>query len=177
MEWWQILLLTPAIILGGIFLGLLLNYLEKRFLKKQEAPFLAKQQLREFLLLNSSKRRPVQRPGTALLTEERLKHLPLGLFEELESNLRIADRPWTGKLLPFQTRVWEGLQDQFDKVPDSVHDELAQAYIDIRLANSVVRLSTEFNHRSPTLDESYTKLSSSIAERLHRVKLLLIEQS
>ena len=48
-----------------------------------------------------------------------------------------------------------------------------QVYLDIRLANSIVRLSTEFGRRSSNLNESYMKVCATIAERIDRLKPLI----
>ncbi len=103
-------------------------------------------------------------------TKKRVKVALPGLLEEIVNNRRIATTPWEGKLLPFQTTTWETLQDNVNKVPANIHDDLAQIYIDIRLANSIVRLATDFNRRSGSLDESYKKLCIGIAEKINRIK-------
>jgi hypothetical protein len=103
-------------------------------------------------------------------TKKRVKVALPELLEEIVNNRRIATTPWEGKLLPFQTNTWETLQDNVNKVPANIHDDLAQIYIDIRLANSIVRLATDFNRRSGSLDESYKKLCTGIAKKLNRIK-------
>ncbi|MFC1893861.1 hypothetical protein ACFLYR_07565 [Chloroflexota bacterium] len=95
------------------------------------------------------------------------------LFEEVLNNHRIATEPWADQLQPFQTQMWEAHQGEVDKLPANLREELAQAYIDIRLANSIAWLSVEFGRRSPNLDESYKKLRTSIAERLGKIRPLI----
>ena len=146
MQWWQILLIVLASIVAGLCLGALSSYVIKRYLGKREPT------------------PPV---------EEQLKYSAPDLAEEVTNNLKIATQPWTGKLLPFQTQVWNTLQNEFNKLPDDLRNELAQVYIDIRLANNIVRLSIRFDHRSSELDENYVKLCTSIAERLDRMKPLI----
>ena len=92
------------------------------------------------------------------------------LFLEIESNRRIASQAWTGNLQSFQTQVWDNKRDEVHSLPPEVREELTQAYFDMSLANSVVWLATEMGRRSPSLDESYLKLRTSIADRLNRVK-------
>ncbi len=104
------------------------------------------------------------------VTKKRVKVALPELIEEIVNNRRIATTPWAGKLLPFQTSTWETLQDNVNKVPANIHDDLAQIYIDIRLANSIVRLATDFNRRSGSLDESYKKLCTGIAGKIKRIK-------
>ena len=98
------------------------------------------------------------------------------LLEEIERNIDIANEPWVGKLNSFQTTVWEAIQDNVDNVPVDIYGEIKQIYIDIRLANSIVRLATEFNRRSNSLDDNYRKLCASIREKLERVKTLVERQ-
>lgn len=146
MEWWQILLFVLASFGVGMLLGILLYHLIKRFAKKHKP---------------------------TLVVEEQLKYTPPDLVEEIESNRKIATEPWTGKLLPFQTHMWDVLQDEVDKLPTNLQEGLVQVYLDIRLANSIARLSTEFGHRSRNLDESYMKVCTTIAERIDRLKPLI----
>ena len=164
MEWWQILLIAVASITVGVFLGFLPRYLPKRSVKIP-------------VMNTSSNHSKPQRSGkkreTTSVIEEQVKYPASGLLEEVETNLKIATEPWTDKLLPFQTRMWNALQSEVNKLPANIQEELSQAYIDIRLANSVVRLSTEFERTTYDLNQSYIKLRTSIAERLTRIKPLL----
>ena len=105
--------------------------------------------------------------------EEHLKSTADGLLAEVKNNRRIATEPLTDKLLPFQTDVWGTHQYEVDKLPANLRNELEQVYTDIRLANSIVWMSTEFNRRSQSLDEHYRQLCTSIAERLNRVNTVI----
>lgn len=91
------------------------------------------------------------------------------LLAEVEQNLKLATNPSSGKLVPFQTKVWDLSRNGLQTLPVNVREDLTQAYVDIRLANSIIWLSTELGRRSPNLDESYTKLCGNIATRLNRV--------
>jgi hypothetical protein len=62
-------------------------------------------------------------------------------------------------------------------LPPDILAELADAYSDMALANSITWLSTEMSRRSPSLDDSYAKLKASVATRLNRVGPLLSEHS
>ena len=91
------------------------------------------------------------------------------MYKELESNLSIATAPWASKLTPFQTTCWDGDYLKDDPSLIASQEEIAQVYIDIRLANSIVWLSNEVGHRSSDLDQSYKQLCVKIAERLKQV--------
>lgn len=103
------------------------------------------------------------------------KHLETSvndLIAEVEHNLNISTKPWSGKLLPFQTNVWDTNQDIYT-ITANIRLDLTQTYADISLANSIVRLSIELGHRRQDLDDKYRELCTSIAERLNRIKPIL----
>ena len=107
------------------------------------------------------------------VAEEPMLSLAPDLVIEVENNHRIAAEPWADKLLPFQTSVWDANQEDIHTLPADLQEELTQAYVDMRLANSIVWLSAELGRRSPKLDESYTKLCANITTRLDKVVPLL----
>lgn len=124
-------------------------------------------------LFNSSRKRFAGRRETTSVIGDQAKDSLPALLEEVESNLQIAAKPWADELLPFQTRIGDMLQDKVNKFPANLQGSLTQIYIDIRLANSIVRLSEEFNRRSSNLDESYMKLCTSITEKINQIKPLM----
>ena len=164
MEWWQILLIGVASIIVGIFLGFFPSLLPRQFIKMP--------QMNTFANYFKFKRSDKKRETTAVI-EDQSKYAVPSLLEEIEINLKIATEPWAGKLLPFESSKWNALQGEVSKLPAELQEELSQTYIDIRLANSVVRLSTEFDHTTYDLNQSYMKLRTSIAERLTKVKMLM----
>jgi len=109
----------------------------------------------------------------AAMVEEPLESIAPDLLAEVKNNRRIATEPWAGKLLSFQTHAWDTNQDEIHKLPANVREDLTQAYLDMRLANSIVWLSTELGRRSHNLDENYMKLCTNIAVRLNRITPLL----
>ena len=137
----------------------------------EEAPAVEEQVAQEPPMIE-----PVARIPQEPVTAETGKGPLADLLQEIESNINIANEPWEGKLNSFQTTVWESVQENMDNVPLSIYGELKQIYIDIRLANSIVRLSTEFNRRSGSLDDNYRKLCASINDKLCRMKSLVEEQ-
>ena len=90
-------------------------------------------------------------------------------INELEINLSIATTPWADKLISFQTRSWDANRGAAEPTALSHLQELIQLYVDIDLANNIVWLATEMNHRSKGLDESYIKLCAGIAERIQKI--------
>lgn len=111
----------------------------------------------------------------AAVAEERLKIAAPDLLAEVENNWMIANEPWTGKLVPFQTYVWNSSPAKLHTLPADLREHLAQAYSDIQLANSIVWLATELGRRSPNLDENYMKLCTNIAARLQMIMPFLKE--
>jgi hypothetical protein len=88
---------------------------------------------------------------------------------ELETNKAIATMPWADKLISFQTRSWDANRGEAEPTVLFHLQELIQLYVDIDLANNVVWMATEMNHRSKELDESYIKLCTGIAERIQKI--------
>ena len=96
------------------------------------------------------------------------------IIKELKTNLAIATIPWSDKLLPFQTSCWDSRPAEDEPLLTTYFEDLIQLYIDVGLANNIVWMATEFDHRSKELDESYMKLSASIAEGIKHMMSLLI---
>ena len=178
MNWWQMAfieqmaLITVVSVTIGLLLGYLLSYLvitrvlkepfKKPFAKKRET---TGQQVRE--------QAEERGRGEAAVVKGLLESIALDLVGEVENNHRIATAPWTGKLLAFQTHVWDTSVDKTRLSPASLREDLTQAYVDMRLANNIVWSSMEFGARSPTLDNHYVKLCTNIAVKLNRIAPLL----
>lgn len=160
MEWWQAAMILLAILVLGIFISILLYYLNLRFILKRDASL-----LNTLTLLFAPKKLRIHR-----VVEEQQTLMAPGLLAEIEHNHNIASQPLGEKLLPLETRGWEAQQREVDKLPANLRDELQQVYVDIRLVNNLVWLSTELERRSPDSDKTYMMLCNIIAERLDRVK-------
>ena len=91
------------------------------------------------------------------------------LIMEMEANLTIAGKPWENKLFSFQTKCWDSKHGESDLFLNAHYQEMIQLYVDIGLANNIVWLAAEINHRSKELDESYIKLCSSIAANIKKI--------
>jgi len=105
--------------------------------------------------------------------EEPLESVVPSIVREIENNYKVASQPWSGELLPFQTNIWEQSPQEVHALPNDIQESLTQAYADIRLANSIVWLSTELGRRSSNLDENYKKLCASVASRFEKIVPLL----
>ena len=181
MEWWQIALIILGSIVIGILVGALVTYLVGRFVKKPLAILLAGAKKEEGLEAKAIAKGEAEEAGIiaereteeAGVTKEagvegQLK-LPAALLAEVKNNRRIATEPLTDKSLPFQTDVWNAHQYEANKLPAKLRDNLDQVYTDIRLANSIVWVSVEFNRRTSSMDEHYRQLCTSIVEGLDRI--------
>jgi hypothetical protein len=101
------------------------------------------------------------------------------IIKELETNLAIATTPWSDKLMPFQTALWDAKRGEDEPLLTSHIQELTQLYqlyVDVGLANNIVWLANEIGHRSKELDESYIKLCVCIAERVKKILSSLNKQ-
>ncbi len=98
-----------------------------------------------------------------------MESYPADLVAEIDANRRVAGGAWSGQLQQFQTRAWDNRGDEVHGLPTDLRDQIAEAYSDMSLANSIVWLATEMGRRSESLDDSYLKLRNSIAGRLDQV--------
>lgn len=158
MEWWQVLLILVAAVLVGGIVGILISYLILRFVRKREMTFLS----------NLVTRFPKKAEPAPMLKAEATFSAP-DLLAEIQHNQTVAAEPIEEKLSTFLTDVWDAHNYQLDKLPVDLRDDLEQVYTDIRLANSLAWLSSEFSRRTPSLEENYTKLRRSITEKLDKI--------
>jgi hypothetical protein len=159
--WWQIVLVVIVAVVAGLGVGYAFNKLI----------------IHVMAILRKTKQRPVNK-NIPLAVTNHVNTEPSvpDLFAEIEFNRRIATKEWTGELQPFQTRAWDNRGDEVHSLAVEIRNELTEAYSDMALANSISWLSTEMSRRSPSLDESYSKLRASVAARLNKVKLQLSEE-
>jgi hypothetical protein len=158
VEWWQVLLILIAAVLIGGIVGILISYIILRFVRKRETTFLSDLVTR---LPKKAEPAPMAEAVTTFSAPD--------LLAEVKHNQTIAAEPIDEKLSTFQTDVWDAHNYQLDKLPVDLRDDLEQVYTDIRLANSLAWLSTEFSRRTPSLEENYTKLRHSITEKLDKI--------
>lgn len=161
MVWWQIVLIVIAAVAAGLGVGYACNKLIIHLMAA----------------LKKTKPRPVSK-NVSLTVANHVNTEPSvpDLFAEIEYNRRIATKEWTGELQSFQTRAWDNRGDEVHSLAVEIRNELTEAYSDMALANSISWLSTEMSRRSPSLDESYSKLKASVAARLNKVRTQLSEE-
>jgi hypothetical protein len=158
VEWWQVLLILVAAVLIGGIVGILISYLILRFVRKRETTFLS-----NLVARFPKKAEPAPMPKAAATFSAP------DLLAEIHHNQTVAAEPIEEKLSTFLTDVWDAHNYQLDKLPVDLRDDLEQVYTDIRLANSLAWLSSEFSRRTPSLEENYAKLRHSITEKLDKI--------
>jgi hypothetical protein len=161
--WWQVTL----IISGSIILGLGIGYLINILIVGISSSYQKTKTKVPHVIQNES----VSKPAKPVKIEPSVPDL----FTEIEYNRRIANKEWAGDLQAFQTRAWDNRGDEVHSLAAEIRNELSEAYSDMALANSISWLSTEMSRRSPSLDESYSKLRASVANRLNKVREHLVE--
>ncbi len=191
--WWQGVIFVVACMVGGLLIGLPLGLLIKRLLSKnrgEQSELRGRKSWEKWekitrpresvAIVPDAKTESFEEPFSERseatpAVEESAEPVQLDLLTEVENNRNIATKPWTGDLQPFQTRVWDTAQDEVNKLPANLQGDLAQAYVDMRLANNIVWLATDLGRRTRNLDENYMNLCTSVAARLARVILLLTQ--
>lgn len=91
------------------------------------------------------------------------------LLLELGKNRELSIEPTSDELLPFQTNTWDTNHDALDVVQADLKWELKRAYLDMSTANSIIRFLSEFDRKSPVLDDQYMKMCNQIAAKLSRI--------
>jgi hypothetical protein len=77
-------------------------------------------------------------------------------------------------MVSFQTKAWDASGGKVDSVSSDLYGDLMEAYADMRLANTLVWLSSDVGRKNKDLDESYLTLCNKIAERLQRARPALM---
>jgi hypothetical protein len=170
VAWWQIALVLSGAVALGLAVGFGLNQVVVKFY------FSPKNRRVKVPLLRSATTTPQQSAPVTPDAQMLAPSVP-DLFAEIEHNRRLATSEWTGQLESFATKVWDSRGEEVHSLSAELRSELTEAYSDMALANSITWLSTEMSRRSPSLDESYTKLRASVAKRLNRVHEQLGESS
>ena len=88
---------------------------------------------------------------------------------ELKENCKLSIESSSEKLLPFQTNTWDGNHNVLDMISADLKWELAQAYLDMYVANNIIWFFKEFDRQSPVLDEQYVKICNQISARLSKI--------
>jgi phosphate/sulfate permease len=180
--WWQIVLIILGSIIIGIVAGYLLSYLALTLLRKRA--FSKNREEEEAKKVRGAEEQTKKEVEVAEVIADRIREeapvvgepqqpIMPELVSEIKNNLKVASEPWAGKLIPFQTNEWDTISSKLHVLPINLQELLTETYTDIRLANSIVWLSTDLDRRSNNLDENYMKLCATIAERLSKIKALL----
>jgi hypothetical protein len=170
VEWWQIALVLSGAVALGLAVGFGLNQVVVKFYFSPRNRRVSVPRLRPASIAP-------QQSAPVNSDPETLPPSVPDLFAEIEHNRRLASSEWTGQLESFVTKVWDSRGEEVHSLSAELRGELTEAYSDMALANSITWLSTEMSRRSPSLDESYTKLRASVAKRLNRVHDQLGESS
>lgn len=188
MAWWQVVLVFLGSIAVGLAVGFVVYLAVVKVTERRKA---AARQRTAAAWATAPPKAPVDPPPAAAkpppapvrpspaappvkTAEPRpVESSPADLVAEVDANRRVASGAWNGKLQQFQTRAWDNRGDEVHELPPDLREQLAEAYSDMSLANSIVWLATEMGRRSDSLDDSYSKLRTSIAGRLDQVYVRL----
>jgi hypothetical protein len=96
------------------------------------------------------------------------------LVAEIESNLSTARAPQKDTLILFQTRVLEAENSRTDPSLPELQRVIKAAYTDMRLANTLVRMSSANQNRRPEIHNIYAGLCHTISERLEQLTISLV---
>jgi len=91
------------------------------------------------------------------------------LLVELARNLDLAIDPQITKLKPFQTDIWDTIVEIPETLTSDLKWQLTEVYLDIYEANNIIWFLTQFNGKSPELDDQYVGVCTRISDRLNRI--------
>ncbi|MFC2062407.1 hypothetical protein ACFLS8_00435 [Chloroflexota bacterium] len=169
MLWWQIVLVIFLSIVIGLLAGAVISYIISRI---QKRPLSLPQPFSEKTgFLKTSE--PLVQSEASIFTQEQPQPpatpTTSWLMAEIEVNYQTASTPWTGKLLPFQTSVWDNGQHDIPNLKMDDHEDLLQAYTAMNYANSIILLATDLGRCSENLEKHYVQLCQMVTSKLERV--------
>lgn len=120
---------------------------------------------------------PVQillEPSPLIVEEDKnIREIVPDLLIEFEHSLEIA-RGYSGSnLLSLQTNIWDTSQHTINILPVRLKAELASLYATIKILNTLVWFSSEFQRHSNSLDEQYSSLLDVIVRKINELTTLL----
>jgi hypothetical protein len=95
------------------------------------------------------------------------------LLMEIKYNTKVA-REFAGEnLVSLKTDIWDTRQYAISFFPEEFQKQLKNAYHTTKLLNELVWFSTEFQRRSPALNEQYESLLNIVSRQLSEITNLL----
>jgi len=195
MDWWQTIIILSGIGLISIIIGIIAgiplsniilrrkkqaSIVNKRVSFKFEPQYTTTDQLNELLKKYNLFEPKKTEPGNEEIVEKGndVAETTIGQVEpiaierlliELERNLDLAIDPKINKLEPFQTDIWDTILEIPETLTSDLKWELKRAYLDMSFANNIIRLLSEFDHKSPVLDDQYVKMCNQVVDRLGKI--------
>ena len=101
-----------------------------------------------------------------------LREIVPELLIEFEHNLQIAREYSGSNLLSLQTNIWDTSQQEVNNLPVKLQTELSSLYSTIKILNSLVWFSSEFQRQSNSLEEQYWSLLTIIVRKINELTSL-----
>ena len=101
-----------------------------------------------------------------------LREIVPELLIEFEHNLQIAGEYSGTNLLALQTNIWDTSQPAINTLPVKLQTELSSLYSTIKILNSLVWFSSEFQRQSNSLEEQYWSLLTIIVRKINELTSL-----
>ena len=160
MGFWELVLFVLVCLVGGSVICVLLFWIVSLFVREPQTTILDALSL---LFIS-------EKPEVPSLIKEQPKLIDIKFITEVENNLSMVSERWTGELIHFDTSAWDAQQYDIYDLPSFLRNDLEEVYDLMSLANNITWISTEFNRRTKDMDETYSRIYTSIATRLRRVK-------
>ena len=94
---------------------------------------------------------------------------------EVEANLIQSKQPWSDRMMPFVTSMWDAHKGSIIELSKELQDALYQVYLDINMANALFQLNLHLGQGQHYFDEDYKNRCKQIEEKAERARGLLVE--
>ncbi len=95
------------------------------------------------------------------------------ILVELDTNVELAEQPFQGRLVPFETKMWDSHKGEILALPEDTQTALRQAYIPVQRANALVQSNLQLPYGRGYYDKEYQEKCKETAQTAGKAVELL----
>lgn len=95
------------------------------------------------------------------------------ILVELDTNMALAKQPFQGRLVPFETKMWDDHKGEILALPEDTQTALHQVYIKVQGANALVQSNLQLSYGLGYYNKEYQEKCNEIAGRTEKAIELL----
>jgi len=96
---------------------------------------------------------------------DKLRSAIRNILVELNTNAALAKQPFQGRLVPFETKMWDDHKGEILALPEDTQAALHQVYIYVQQANALVQSNLRLPYGRGYYDGDYKKKCGEIADK------------